>query len=60
MAITSDGNIWAWGSNSDGELGIGTVRGAWEQGSDHRGETLSAWLYPIQLMEYVTGGIPSY
>lgn len=27
MARDSDGNLWSWGSNSSGELGIGTVGG---------------------------------
>ena len=29
LALTADGNVWGWGSNSDGQLGLGhtgTVR----------------------------------
>ena len=26
MALTSDGRLWAWGENSEGALGIGTLR----------------------------------
>jgi alpha-tubulin suppressor-like RCC1 family protein len=55
-AIRYDNTLWTWGSNFNGELGIGTERGAWELVSarPHHG-TLSAWLYPIQVMEYVSG-----
>jgi len=51
MAITANGNLWAWGDNTHGQLGTGTNRGEREQ-PPYRGTLPSAWLRPILILEY--------
>ena len=34
VALLDDGSVWAWGSNTDGQLGTGVELGAGGQGTD--------------------------
>ncbi len=45
-AIKSDGTLWAWGSNSDGQLGDGTYNNSnipIQVGTDNHWKSVSAW-----------------
>ena len=57
LAITSDGNLWAWGDNSNNQLGIGTDRGEYESTRLMDANVIPrAWLSPVLVMEYVPEG----